>query len=389
MISEVLEYNIILVGWVTAFLFGLLLLLKKTPDGSSYIYYKFGKNTCAIAMLLFGCEILFQWILRIYAISNPLLSVSVYLFTFCAATLMNAAGYCFMLRHELMDRCQIRYAVATQVVFTVLLVVSCILPVWRWKVWSLFLCSVLLFLITCLGVYYCVRVYRSSVDTMRGYYSDELDNLIRWMPGVGFGVFIFLISAPFICWLPRWTGVYQVSLGMIMFVYTYVCMSNFCSNYTSVSVAFQDDESAGIEDVDVAEDPSASDGGDMPDSLSSTSLRPPTMSDSLQDVMKDKEQRWLERGGYRTPGITIEQAAREMGTNRSYLSKYLNEVCHVTFYEWVAQMRINEAKSLLLAERDLSIERISSMVGFSSPSTFSSAFKKIVGESPKMWRNHQ
>ena len=113
------------------------------------------------------------------------------------------------------------------------------------------------------------------------------------------------------------------------------------------------------------------------------------MSDSLQDVMKDKEQRWLERGGYRTPGITIEQAAREMGTNRSYLSKYLNEVCHVTFYEWVAQMRINEAKSLLLSERDLSIERISSMVGFSSPSTFSSAFKKIVGESPKMWRNHQ
>lgn len=338
-------------------------------------------------MLLFGCEILFQWILHIRAIADPILSVSVYLFTFCAASLLNAAGYCFMLRPELMDRRQMGFAVLTQVTFTALLVLSCCLPGMRWKVRGLLLCCVLLFLITCLGFYYCVRVYRSIIDNMRRYYSDELDNMTRWMPGVGLGVLAFLISAPFICWLPRWTGVYQVSLGIIMFVYTYVCFSNFCSNYTSVSAASPANEQTDGKDVDAHVSSSLGENAGMADAQDNDSHRSAAMSDSLQDVMKDKEQRWLEHGGFRTPGITIEQAAREMGTNRSYLSKYLNEVCHVTFYEWVAQMRINEAKSLLLDERDQSIEKISSMVGFSSPSTFSSTFKRMVGVSPNQWRN--
>ena len=114
-----------------------------------------------------------------------------------------------------------------------------------------------------------------------------------------------------------------------------------------------------------------------------------SLSTSLQEIMRDKESRWRDLGGYRTPGLTIEQAARAMGTNRSYLSRYLNEVRRMTFYEWVAQMRIDEAQSIMLQEPDVSMEQIASRVGFSSLSTFSSTFKKIVGESPIKWRNHQ
>lgn len=389
MISEALEHNIILVGWVTAFLLGLLLLLKKSPAGPAYRNYKLGKNTCAIAMLLFGAEILFQWILHIYETGNALLSVSVYLFTFSAATLLNATGCCIMLRPELMNRRQIGYSVLTQLVFTLLLVVSCCLPGMKWKVNGLLVCCVVLFLITCLGIYYCVRVYLSTIDNLRKYYSDMVESMIRWMPGVGAGALAFLISAPFICWLPRWAGVYQVSLGIIMFVYTFVCMTNFCSDYKSVSAALQVKGSADAEGVDSSVvDVLASD--DESECMRDGALdlpRSTAMSESLQDVMKDKEQRWREHGGYRAPGVTIEQAAREMGTNRSYLSRYLNEVRHVTFYEWVSQMRVDEAKVLLLAERDLSIEKIATMVGFTSASTFSSTFKKMVGVSPKHWRN--
>jgi AraC-like DNA-binding protein len=52
-------------------------------------------------------------------------------------------------------------------------------------------------------------------------------------------------------------------------------------------------------------------------------------------------------------------------------------------------MRIDEAKSLMLENRDTSIEEIASQVGFSSLSTFSSTFKKVVGESPVKWKNSQ
>ena len=112
-----------------------------------------------------------------------------------------------------------------------------------------------------------------------------------------------------------------------------------------------------------------------------------TLSESLRDVLNEKAQRWIERGGYRTPGITIDQVAHDMGTNRSYLSRYLNEVCQVSFYEWVAQMRIEEAQSLMRSNPSLSIEQIATKVGFTSASTFSSTFKKMVGSTPNKWRN--
>ena len=76
-----------------------------------------------------------------------------------------------------------------------------------------------------------------------------------------------------------------------------------------------------------------------------------------------------------------------MGTNRSYLSRYLNEVRQMTFYEWVARMRIDEAQSIMVQERETSIEQIASRLGFTSVSTFSITFKKVVGESPVKWRN--
>ena len=79
-----------------------------------------------------------------------------------------------------------------------------------------------------------------------------------------------------------------------------------------------------------------------------------------------------------------------MGTNRSYLSRYLNEVKNVTFYEWVSLMRIQEAQQLMAASgTSMTMEQIAARVGFSSYSTFSSTFKKIVGISPNRWRNSQ
>ena len=62
---------------------------------------------------------------------------------------------------------------------------------------------------------------------------------------------------------------------------------------------------------------------------------------------------------------------------------------NMTFYEWVAQMRIREAQSIMINERNKTIEQIAGLVGFSSPSTFSITFKRIVGISPNQWRNQQ
>ena len=378
-ISLEMELNIVLIGWVVPLLLGLFLLLIKTPETHDQVYYENGKRTCATVFLLFGVEILCQWLMRKLEINNPILSVSTYLFTFCLATQLLAMGYCAMLWPNSIDKRQQGIAVVTLMTFTSLLVINYFLLPRRWQVWGLMLCCVLLFFLTCCAIYSCVVIYRRAIKNLRTYYSDVVENMIRWMPGVGAGILIFLLSAPFIIWLPRWVGVYQVTLGIIMFIYTFICMLNFSSTYRSLAVARDENAMAVEEEMAAAGD----------DEEVQASSQHSTLSDSLLEVLQVKEERWRALGGYRTCGITIEQAAREMGTNRSYLSRYLNEVKHMTFYEWVAQLRIRDAQSMMLNNPNKSIEQIAGLVGFSSTSTFSSTFKKLVGVSPNRWRNQQ
>ena len=232
---------------------------------------------------------------------------------------------------------------------------------------------VLLFVLVCGCIYKSIVIYRRTIDGLRTYYSDVVENLMRWMPGVGFGLMLFLLSAPIICFSSRWVGIYQLALGIIMMIYTFVSIINFSFHYNKVALAITTPPSE--------QDDTVTDNVDIEEVMHTT------LSESLREVMFEKAQRWIEHGGYRTPGITIEQVARDMGTNRNYLSRYLTEVCQVSFYEWVAQMRIEEAQSLMRTKPSLSIEQIASRVGFTSPSTFSSTFKKIVGIAPNKWRN--
>lgn len=386
MISQELELNIVMVAWVVALLLGLFLLLIRPPHNKAYTYYKRGKTICAMALLLFGVDILFQWLLRKLAIANPILSVSSYLFTFCAVTLLLATGYCMLLSPSSVNKKQQRIAVTVLIFYATLLVINQFLPSHKLQVWIVLLCCILLFLITCIGIYSCVAVYRRTINKLRTYYSDIVENMLRWMPGVGAGVLVLLLSAPFVCWLPRWVGIYQLVLGTLMFIYSFVCIINFASAYNSLAeVLNPESQENATEETEVPGHSDIVDDNKTGNHLHSSNA----LSDSLLNILQEKEERWRSHAGYRTRGITIEQAAREMGTNRSYLSRYLNEVKHVTFYEWVAWMRIHEAQSMMLNDRDMPIEQIAGLVGFSSASTFSITFKKLVGISPNQWRNQQ
>lgn len=373
---DLIEYNLVLIGWVVALLLGAALLIIKVPDNAGHMSYSRVKNICAITMLLFGSEIFFQWLIRFFLeIADPMLSVSAYLFTFCMANLMIMSGFCSTMAPRLFGRRQRLYAISVLVFYLILLTVVYLLPRGRLQSYGVLLCCVILFLLACVCIYKSIVIYRSAINDLRTYYSDVVENMIRWMPGVGFGIMAFFLSAPITCLCPRWIGINQLALGIIMMIYAFVCIISFSFDYNKVALAI----TAPASDQDT----------DEPESAENKETRSAvtSLNESLRDILHEKEQRWVERGGYRTPGITIEHVARDMGTNRSYLSRYLNEECHVNFYEWVAQLRIDEAQSLMSTHPSMLIEQIATRVGFTSASTFSSTFKKIVGITPNKWRN--
>lgn len=88
---------------------------------------------------------------------------------------------------------------------------------------------------------------------------------------------------------------------------------------------------------------------------------------------------------YLQPDIDSNTLASLIGTNRTYLSKYLNNVKGMTFYDYINSYRLEESMKLL-KETDLSVDAISSKCGYRDRVTFYRIFKSKVGYSPSVWK---
>ncbi len=87
--------------------------------------------------------------------------------------------------------------------------------------------------------------------------------------------------------------------------------------------------------------------------------------------------------------LTLQKLAIHLGTNRQYLSNYINREKQKTFYEYINDFRLEEAKRLLdngYGDHYRSIDEIATLSGFNSYSTFLRSFVKKYGESPSKLR---
>ncbi len=86
--------------------------------------------------------------------------------------------------------------------------------------------------------------------------------------------------------------------------------------------------------------------------------------------------------------LTLQKLAQHLGTNRQYLSNYINHEKHVTFYDYINDFRLEEAKSMLDGkdiENQHSLEDVAMMSGFNSYATFLRSFKKKFGQTPSQY----
>ncbi|MCF2679317.1 AraC family transcriptional regulator [Faecalicatena contorta] len=83
--------------------------------------------------------------------------------------------------------------------------------------------------------------------------------------------------------------------------------------------------------------------------------------------------------------IRIENMAKELGYNRSYMCSHFTKEMGVTLNQYIQQEKVEEAKRLLqFSDRNLS--EIASLLSFSSQSHFQTVFKKMTGETPLLYR---
>ncbi len=79
--------------------------------------------------------------------------------------------------------------------------------------------------------------------------------------------------------------------------------------------------------------------------------------------------------------LTIKALSRKVATNECYLKKGFKEMYGTTIFDFFQSQRMEHAKYLLY-EKGLSVTDVSSLLGYSSISHFSTAFKKHTGLKP-------
>ncbi|WP_324585608.1 AraC family transcriptional regulator [Agriterribacter sp.] len=79
--------------------------------------------------------------------------------------------------------------------------------------------------------------------------------------------------------------------------------------------------------------------------------------------------------------ITIKDLSRKVAINECYLKKGFKEIFGTTIFDFYQSQRMEHAKYLLY-EKGLSVTEVSLMLGYSSISHFSTAFKKHTGLKP-------
>ncbi len=88
--------------------------------------------------------------------------------------------------------------------------------------------------------------------------------------------------------------------------------------------------------------------------------------------------------------LTIDRLAEKVKCSRHSLSQVLNECMQQSFYEYINQYRVEEAKMLLTDEsgKENKIASIGYDAGFNSLSTFNEVFKKLSGYTPSQYRRY-
>lgn len=84
-------------------------------------------------------------------------------------------------------------------------------------------------------------------------------------------------------------------------------------------------------------------------------------------------------------GIRISDIATMLETNRTYVSRLVNNTYNMSFSDYMNTLRIDYAEQYLLHHKDAKQSDIAEACGFPNASAFNNVFKKITGVTPKIW----
>ena len=110
------------------------------------------------------------------------------------------------------------------------------------------------------------------------------------------------------------------------------------------------------------------------------------LSERRQKIIRERLDEWCAAKGYRDTSLNMITLSRSLNISRYELSRYLSFCLNTTFRPWLAEVRFEAAKKMILDNPDFGNDIISAECGFSSRTHLYRMFKEKEGCSPTAWR---
>ena len=363
---------------VTSFVLAFLLFLINVPGSEHSRKLIKTKNTIAMCFLI--SSVLFFICYMYSGIENYEVFSSLMMFV---VTAISSAILSFSLMNLLEEGDNDKFFMN----IAVITVFSCILMRSFWMQpgtlrTSILIGSVILFVINC--VFHIVvfhRTYLRSVQKIEQYYDEEENNKMKW---IRFCYIMMMLTEMFVLvymLLPRGLmKVYTIWYALFMLYFSANFISFLGSNKLLLD-AFAYKTLSGQEIIERLERrkrmKKGAKGEQPADSL---------MTEQEMNKIERSLAKWVKEKRYRAYDKTREEIARELNTSKEMLHLFFVTHIGLDFKTWRTHLRIEEAKGLLLENPEMSINIVAELSGFSDRSNFHRQFTKIVGCSPKQWR---
>ena len=235
------------------------------------------------------------------------------------------------------------------------------------------------------NVAYCIymimiemRKRRKMLESMTG---GDMLPYVRYARASVFALFFSTLTMPFV--ILSTTLLYIIGplalLSILFFNLSFVALGY---NYvpTEEFLDKEEEESAAIAD----EETESSNGQDAEPIDGKENLQ--SISLERQIFIKESLDKWCEELGYKDTTVNMFTLSRSLNISKNELSRYFTSCLNSTFRIWLAEVRFEAAKKMMLDYPDYRNDIISAECGFSSRSYLYRIFKEKEGCSPTVWR---
>ena len=366
---------------ISAFMFAFLLFLIKVPQTEYSRKIAQTKNTIAACFLI--CSVLFFTCLR-YSGSDALAGGSFEEFAsmmMFVITCMSSVVLSFSLINLLDEKFIASDKFYLNVGFVAVLSVVFMRSFWMDKGSALRVAIqviyVIIFVLQCIThIIAFRRRYKECVKKLEHYYDEDEDQKLKW---IHFCYVIMMLTQMFILVYRLFpTGfmrIYNVWYSLFMLYFT----ANFISFLGSHKLALDAFAYKALSGQDLVKRVRSAKKADNKAQESQTEVEFRKLERSLEQWVKQKKYVEFDK--------SREELATELKTTREILYLYFTTRKGIDFKTWRTQLRIEEAKRLLLENKDVSTNIIGEAAGFSDRSNFHRQFVRFVGCSPKQWRD--